>query len=111
MHSWSRTILAFRAAGVLLIGMGIAPLVEFVAWFLHVLVKVGSSNAPIGSSGVLAEAVVRMRHSDIGTWVVEHSPGLLALAAGAYLLWRPASVLVPPFCIPPRSAPVSPVHE
>jgi hypothetical protein len=107
MHSWSRTILAFRAAGVLLIGLGVVVPAETVVWLLGAAISVTRSNAPVGFSRELAERFANVT-AQLG-WALEHSPSLLAVAAGTYLTVRTAPLLVPPLRSPPASA--SPVHE
>jgi hypothetical protein len=99
---WARTVLALRAAGVLLIALGLPYVLRAIThWAANrdLWLVAGSGAAP--ASGRFAILTTAIRRSTPLRWTLSHGPVVLAFVGGAYLLARRSNRLVQPPAEPP----------
>lgn len=95
---WRRTVLAIRAAGVILLGLAVPPIARvLVEIAIDPDVRRAARNVE-GPAGILTQVATERFHvAGFSHWIGLHASTMLALSAGAYLLFRGSARLVKPF--------------
>ena len=92
--SWSRTILAFRGVGILLIGLGVrAPIEGVASWALDPDLWQNSSGLAPAASGRAGEVISTVRGAALLQWSLRNARQLLALTAGCCFVLLPSTKL------------------
>lgn len=87
MRQRVRTILAFRAAGVLLIGLAIPGFVRAIVRFSTGL-PAAFEAVPGGATGRLGQLLAEFSLLGIVVWLLNHPLTWLGMGAGVYLIRR-----------------------
>jgi hypothetical protein len=87
MRQRVRTILAFRAAGVLLVGLAIPDLVRAIVQF-SMGIPAAFEAEPGGATGRLGQVLAEFSLLGIIVWLLNHPLTWLGIGAGVYLIRR-----------------------